>query len=186
MTSCPSGSTAPGVTNGQRERLFLVSLEPLTVTPVTELPEELLGFTVLGEEIFFAVNRRAPRLPLKGFTLRARNWKTGETRDLGQHPELSFAGMEAVGEELWLSATEARRYGLNENSWVYRLDPRGGRLELLRQEEYSLYNSVGSDCRLGGGRQHVPQGGSLFHLTTREGDCQLYRLDGDGRDTPAH
>ena len=173
-----------GVTNGQRERLFLVSLEPLTVTPVTELPEELLGCAVLGDEVFFAVNRRAPRLPLKGFTLRARNWNTGETRELGEYPELSFAGMEAVGDKLWLSATEARRYGLNENSWVYTVDPADGKLTLLRAEETSMYNSVGSDCRLGGGRQHVPQDGSLYHLTTREGDCLLYRLDADGSDTP--
>ena len=92
--------------------------------------------------------------------------------------------MEAVGDKLWLSATEARRYGLNENSWVYTVDPADGKLTLLRAEETSMYNSVGSDCRLGGGRQHVPQDGSLYHLTTREGDCLLYRLDADGRDTP--
>ena len=67
-----------GVINGQRERLFLVSLEPLTVTPVTDLTEELEGFAQLGDELFYAVNRRGPRAPRKGFTLRARNWKTGE------------------------------------------------------------------------------------------------------------
>ena len=172
-----------GVINGQRERLFLVSLEPLTVTPVTDLPEELVGFTMLGEELFYAVNRRGPRAPRKGFTLRARNWKTGEERELCAHPELSLHGLEAVGEELWLFATEAARFGLNENAWVYRADPASGEIRVLRAEEYSMYGSVGSDCRLGGGRQHVPQGSSLFHLSTREGDCQLFRLDGDGSDT---
>ena len=172
-----------GVINGQRERLFLVSLEPLTVTPVTKLPEELLDFAVLGEEIVYAVNPRGAKSPRKGFTLRARNWKTGEERELLRHEELSFHGLEAVGEELWLSATEGARFGLNENAWVYRVTP-AGELTLLRAEEYCMYNSVGSDCRMGGGRQHVPQGGSLFHLTTREGDCHLYRLDGDGSDTP--
>ena len=173
-----------GVTNGQRERLFLVQREPMTVTPLTALPEELLGFTVLGEEIFFAVNPRGQKLALKGFTLRARNRKTGEERELLRNEELAFAGMEAVGEKLWLFATEGRRFGLNENNWVYSLDPAAGELKLLRAEEYSLYNSVGSDCRLGGGRQHVPQGESLYHLTTREGDCLLYRMDPDGSDHP--
>ena len=173
-----------GVINGQRERLFLVSLEPLTITPLTNLPEELEGFTMLGDELFYAVNRRGPRAPRKGFTLRARNWKTGEERELCAHPALSLHGLEAVGEELWLFATEAARFGLNENAWVYRADPASGEIRVLRAEEYSMYGSVGSDCRLGGGRQHVPQGSSLFHLTTREGDCQLFRLDGDGSDTP--
>ena len=180
----PWYSNGAGVTNGQRERLFLVQREPMTVTPLTALPEELLGFTVLGEEIFFAVNPRGQKLPLKGFTLRARNRKTGAERELLRNEELAFAGMEAVGEQLWLFATKGRRFGLNENSWVYTLDPAEGKLKLLRAEEYSLYNSVGSDCRLGGGRQHVPQGESLYHLTTREGDCLLYRMDPDGSDHP--
>ena len=173
-----------GITNGRRDRLFLVRREPMSVTALTDLPRELLGFTVLGDEIVYAANIRETKLQLLGFTLRARNWKTGEDRLLCENEKLSFAGIEAVGQELWLFATEARRFGLNENNWVYRVDVETGEIRLLRAEEYSLYNSVGSDCRLGGGRQHVPQEGSLFHLTTREGDCHLYRLDPDGSDTP--
>ena len=173
-----------GVTNGKRQRLFLVEREPLTITPLTELPETLLDFTVLGDEIFFAVQRRESRQQIRGFRLRSRNWKTGEERTLLENRELCFAGIEAVGEKLWLFATEARRFGLNENSWVYTVDPGSGELALLRAEEYSMYCSVGSDCRLGGGRQQAPRGDSLYHLTTREGDCHLYRLDPDGGDRP--
>ena len=97
---------------------------------------------------------------------------------------MSFAGLEAVGEELWLFASECRRFGLNENAWVWRIDPASGKRTLLRAEEYSLYNSVGSDCRLGEGRQAAAQDGAFWHLTTREGDCLLYRLDPDGEDRP--
>ena len=173
-----------GVVNGKRQRLFLVEKEPLTITPLTRLPEELLDFTVLGDEIFYAVKRRESRSRIRGFALRARNWKTGEERELLKNDELCFAGIEAVGEELWLFAAEARRFGLNENNWVYAVDPASGEMKLLRAEEYSMYCSVGSDCRLGGGRQQAPLGESLYHLTTREGDCLLYRLDPDGSDTP--
>ena len=173
-----------GITNGQRERLFLVQREPLTITPLTDLPRDLLDFAVLGDEIFYAVNIRETKLQLMGFTLRARNWKTGEDRLLCENEKLSFAGIEAVGQALWLFATEAKRFGLNENNWAYRVDAQTGETSLLRAEEYCLYNSVGSDCRLGGGRQHVPGEGCLYHLTTREGDCLLYRLDADGGDRP--
>ena len=173
-----------GITNGQRDRLFLVQREPLTITPITQLPWDLLGFTVLGDELIYATNIRESKLQLMGFRLQARNWKTGEERLLCENEKLSFAGIEAVGQELWLFATEAKRFGLNENNWVYRVDAQTGELSLLRAEEYSLYNSVGSDCRLGGGRGHVPGEGCLYHLTTREGDCPLYRMDSDGSDTP--
>lgn len=173
-----------GVVNGKRELLFLISLDPLEIRPLLELPEELLGFTVLGQELFFAHERREAKQQLYGFRLSAVNWRTGERRELLQNETLSFASLEAVGDRLWIFGTEGRRYGLNENNWVYTLDPKGGELELLRQEESSLYNSVGSDCRLGGGRQAVPAGESLYHLTTREGNCLLCRMDPDGSDHP--
>ncbi len=173
-----------GVTNGKRRRLFLVSLDPLTVKPVTDLPDDLLGCAVLGDEVFFAVRERGPKLALRGFSLRAVNWRTGERRTVLENDELMFEQIEAVDDALWLFAVEGKRYGLNENAWVYRADPQTGALSLLRQEEYSMYGSVGSDCRLGGGRQAAASGKTLCHLTTREGDCVLYRMDADGGDTP--
>ena len=173
-----------GVVNGKRDQLLICQVETGKLTALTQAPEELLGFTVLGDEVFFASNVRGAKQSLLGFSLRACNWKTGGTRQLLRREDLSFAALEAVGEELWIFASETRRYGLNENSWVYALDPRGGELRLLRREEYCLYNSTGSDCRLGGGRQWAAQDGSLYHLTTREGNCVLYRMDPDGSDTP--
>ncbi|MBR5094556.1 MAG: S9 family peptidase, partial [Oscillospiraceae bacterium] len=185
----PFWSNGAGVINGRRERLFLVerggdAARPPEIRPLSASTEELLGFAVLGDEIVYAMQERGPRRPLKGFALRARDWKTGAERELLRSETLCFAGIEAVGEELWLFGTEAERFGLNENEWIYRVDPATGALSVLREEEHSMYCSVGSDCRLGGGRERVPQGGSLFHLSTREGDCHLYRLDGDGSDTP--
>ena len=173
-----------GVTNGQRTRLFLVNIDPLEIKPVTELPEDVQGMTVLGDEVIYAAAPRQAKLALKGFTLHAVNWRSGARRTVLHRDELMFEGMECVGGELWLLASEGRRFGLNENPWVYRVDPASGELSVLREEEYNMYNSVGSDCRLGGGRQAAEDGGALYHLTTREGDCLLHRLNADGSDTP--
>jgi len=180
----PFWSNGEGVTNGKRERLFLVNLDPLKIEPVTQLPDDLLDFAVIGDEVFFAVNPRAPRLSIRGFALRAVNWRTGETRTVLEDGELCFEGMESAGERLWLFANALRRFGLNENAWVYGVDIKTGALSVVREEAYSMYGSVGSDCRLGGGRQCLEHGGSLYHLTTREGNCVLHRLDADGGDTP--
>lgn len=173
-----------GVVNGTRDTLFLYDRETGQLNPVTAFPEECLGMAELNGELYFAVSRRTARMPLLGFELCAVKPETGERRLVATCPELSFAGLEAVGGELWLFASECKRFGLNENAWVWRVDPLSGERTLLRAEEYSLYNSVGSDCRLGGGRQCAAEGRALYHLTTREGDCPLYRLDPDGTDRP--
>ena len=180
----PYWSNGEGVTNGRRSRLFLVSLDPLKVKPVTKLPDDFSDMAVLGDEVFFATQRRKAKMELRGFTLHAVDWKSGKTRTVLKNKTLCFGGMEAVGKELWAFATEGKRYGLNENSWVYRVDPKTGAISVLREEEGSLYNAVGSDCRLGGGRQMAPCGDGLYHLATREGDCVLHRMDKNGGDTP--
>ena len=123
-----------GMVNGKRSSLFLVSLDPLEIRALTREGEELQGLTVLDGELFYAVQERGRKLSLYGFTLRAVNWKSGEERARLRCDSLSFAAVEAVGDKLWIIGTEGKRYGLNENSWVYSLDPREGELQLLRKE----------------------------------------------------
>ena len=180
----PFWHNGAGVINGQRRRLFYVTLDPLTVTPVSGPEEDMGGFTVLGDEVFYATQKRGPKMLLKSFTLRARNLQTGETRDVFTTDSFMLSTLKTVGSRILLFGGVGDRYGLNENDYVYELDPVTGERKLLFPAEHSLYNSVGSDCRLGGGREAVAVEDSLYHLTTRGGDAVLYRLDPDGTDVP--
>ena len=173
-----------GVTNGQRQRLFLVTLDPLAITPVSGPQEDMGGFDVLGDEVFYSVQHHKARMQLHGFTLRARNLTTGETRDVMASDTFMLAGLKTVGSRILAIGTEGKRYGINENDHVYELDTEAGEMKLLLPTEYSLHNSVGTDCRRGNGQDMVAVGESLYHLTTRGGDAVLYRLDPDGTDTP--
>ena len=173
-----------GVVNGQRRRLFLVSLDPLRIEPLTDSTEELLDMVRLGGEVYYAVRPCAPKMMLRGYSLRAANWKTGARRNLLDDPDRMFSGLAAADTWLWLFAHTGSRFGLNENDWVWRVDTEAGTLLPVREEEQNLYGSVGSDCRLGGGRSVLEHRGQLYHLTTREGSCMLHRMDVGGADTP--
>ena len=186
FTELPFWSNGAGVTNGNRTLAFLVNREPLRILPLMKSPEDLLCHTVFGDEILLAYMPWQVKFPLLGFCLRAVNWKTAEVREVLDNWELRAEHMEVAGGRVLLMATSGRRHGLNENAWVYALNPEEGRLELLRQEEYSMYNSVGSDCRLGGGRQAVSTDEGLYHLTTREGNAVLHLLRPDGSDEPVY
>ena len=184
FTELPFWANGRGVTNGLRRLAYLVEREPMRITPLMEAPEDLLCQTVFEDEILLAYMPWQVKYPLGGFCLRAVNWKTGERRELLEHWTLRPEGMETVAGKVWLLATEAKRHGLNENAWVYSLDPASGELSLVRAEEYNMYNSVGSDCRLGGGRQAVGTEEGLYHLTTRGGSAVLHLLRPDGSDEP--
>ena len=184
FTELPFWSNGAGVTNGSRTLAYLVEREPMKITPMMESPEDLICQTVLGDEVLLAYVPWQAKYPLQGFCLRGFNWRSGEKREILYDWELRPEGMETVGDKVLLLATEGKRHGLNENAWVYTLDPEAGKYELLRQEEYNMYNSVGSDCRLGGGRQAVGTPEGLYHLSTREGNAVLRLLKPDGEDVP--
>lgn len=184
FTELPFWGNGEGVTNGKRTLSFLVDREPLRIAPLLIAPEDLICQTVFGDEILMAYLPWQVKRPVTGFCLRTFNFRTGENREIVDNWELSPHFMETAGGKVLLVASEGKRHGLNENAWVYTLDPADGKIEVLRKEEYNMYNSVGSDCRLGGGRQAVGTPEGLYHLTTREGNAVLHLLKPDGEDVP--
>lgn len=172
-----------GMVNKQRTALFTVSANG-EVHRVTDPLFDTGDFVCLEDAVIYtgkAYHSRQPRRDGKLFRL---DLTTGESHLLAEYPELSIHRLQKVGSQIWVSATDEARHGINENTWVYVLSPEDGRLSLLRQEEYNMYSSTGSDCRYGGGASWQSKGASLYHLTTREGSSHLYRLDADGSSTP--
>ena len=165
-----------GVRNGRRSALFMVNSETMSIERVTAPRENMGSLCVLGDEVFYDSTVMDVKRPLRGCDIKAINWKTGEKRSVMTNDALDASQLIAVGEGLWLLGTTGERHGLNENDWVYTLDPASGKCEVLRREEYSLYGSVGSDCRFGGGAARMAKGGSLYTITTREGDALICRI----------
>ena len=175
-----------GVLNKKRTGLFLVDIGSGSpaVTRVTAPTENAGNLEIFGEELLFSADEMITKRPLKGFTIKALNWKTGEVREVIKSEELSLGAITAGESVVYLTATKGERHGLNENDWVYTLDAKNGEIKLIRREEYSMYGIVGSDCRLGGTEERAVKADSLYYVTTREGDALLYRLGPDGEDAP--
>ncbi len=90
------------------------------------------------------------------------------------------------GEKILLLATDQKRYGVNENAQFYTLDPRTGEVALLAPYEEAVGSSVGSDCRLGGGREWVVQEGKLYFTATIRNASQVFCLEQDGAIRPVY
>ncbi len=174
-----------GVMNKRRTALFLVENGgELKIERVTEPFDSVHSTCVLGDEILFDVDNFESKPHRRACCVKAVNWKTGAVRTVMADDSLSVSQLIKVGEKLWLMGNRADRHGSNQNSWIYTLDPASGELAVLREEEYSLYGSVGSDCRFGGGQGRAVKGSDLYTITTREGDALVYRINADGISEP--
>ena len=179
----PFWANGGGMTGRQRTALFAVSPEG-SVRRVTPPDFDVECMTVQGGSVYFAGVSFTAKRPVKNGAVWRLDGLTGGMEKLTDCPSLMIGEMLAVGEKLWLSATDCERYGINENQWVYTVDPADGTLSLLRREEGSMYGSVGSDCRHGGGSSWQAKDGCLYHIATREGNAVVLRLLPDGTSEP--
>lgn len=183
LDEIPFWRNGGGFTNKRRTALFWVPDEG-QIARVSEPLEDVGSLVVWQEQAYYLSQRYHGKMPLYGGEIRRLDPKTGKSYLVLGETELSLDGLIVVGDKLLVKANDGQRHGINENGWLYTLSCGSIALELLRQEQYSMYSSVGSDCRYGGGASWQVKDGSLYHLTTREDSSHLYRLGLDGSSKP--
>ena len=173
-----------GIVNKSRTALFLVSADAKTVKRVTEPFFTVDAIETIGDQVYFLGDSYNARRDLTHPKLYVLDGNTGEVRLLKAYEGLYTERIKAVGERLILTATEGRDIGLNENVDFYLVDRETGELSMLYENTESLWNSVGSDVRHGGGESMIGTGDLLYYITTRFESSHLYALDMQGNNVP--
>ena len=89
-----------------------------------------------------------------------------------------------LNDQVLFAGTEGKRYGLNENPDFYQIDLATHTCSLFAEYGESIGNSVGSDCRLGGGQATMVKDDVYYFLTTRLHSSVIYALDKTGAIRP--
>ena len=181
LDEIPFWSNGGGFVNKRRTALFLLSDGKWA--RITPPHFNVDCFMVLNDKIYFSGDEYTAKPSLLS-QLWVADGKTGQVRCLTNCSGLAIQNLTQAGGKILVIGSRMENHGLNENAQVFVMDPETGDLRLLRAENESMYSSVGSDCRLGGGESFGSFGGSLYHITTRWGNSHLYRLDPDGTSTP--
>lgn len=95
---------------------------------------------------------------------------------------LSMSYAEFLSENmLILTASDMKSLGINENSKFYTYNLENGELKLITEDlDMSLYSSVGSDSRYGGGKSRVIDQEELYFTTTQGTDSHIMKIGADG------
>lgn len=180
----PFWSNGQGIINGRRNALFIYDAKDGSCERITEPDFETDSFEIISGRIYYTGSARGAHSIRNYSELFVYDIKTKTNRKVCTYEELYIHGLLAAEDELFVIASEGKRYGLNENAWIYKVDKSSGKLDVWHEEDYSMYSSVGSDCRLGGGKQITFCENELYHLTTRGGNSYLYAVGKDGRQKP--
>ena len=184
----PYWSNGEGIVNKKRTALFYVTFEDaaqkLTVQRVTEPFFTVDAIETIGDSVYFLGDSYTARCDLTHPSLYEMDGKTGWYHILRTYDGLYVERIKSVGETLIMTATEGRDIGLNENVDFYTIDRETGTLTMLYENTESLWNSVGSDVRFGGGESMIGTHDRLYYITTRIESSHLYALDLRGNNQP--
>lgn len=183
LDEIPFWINGQGFVNKRRTALFLCNVATGEVSRVTEPLLSVDSVAVSGTDVYFTGESYAAK-SREVSALWKLDCLTGEARCLQETMPIRVHGLLTAGDRLLALGTDSKRHGLNENAFVYGVNPADGSLTLIRAEEENMYSSVGSDCRYGGGESCQARGREVFHLTTRWGNSHLYRLTPGGESLP--
>ncbi len=183
LDELPFYGNGKGCTNKIRTSLFLYESDTETLTPVSgplvevrdaKLNEDHSLLYYIGEDF---QTRRISRQGIWAFQI-----DTGESRQLMEAGDFCLFSLQPWGDSLLVLGTDEKQYGSHENPWYYLLED--GKLSLLASYEDSFSSTVGSDCRLGGGKTSCLDGDTYYFITTRINSSHVYSLTRDGVISP--
>lgn len=101
-------------------------------------------------------------------------------------PQLSISDADFLNDDLLiLSASDMKNLGINENAKFYTYDLPSKKLELITPDlDISLYSSVGSDSRYGGGKSSEVENEDLYFTTTQGINSHIYKINASGEINP--
>lgn len=185
LTELPFAENGAGYVSGIRHRLYLYDSADGALTPITgEHFQVRNDFAVsadgsmvayMGMEIDY---KEVQKLGVFVYDVNA-----GETRQLLPLDRYKLRHVDFIGDRVLFTGADGSRYIWSQNAWFYTLDPKNGAEKtFFRSFQMPINNSVGSDCRYGGGALHRVVGDRVYHVITQDGSAQLVCVTEDGEE----
>ena len=178
LDEIPFWSNGEGFTNKKRNRLYLFDKGTKDIVPISNQFENVSVTGIKDGKALYISENYTNKLELTNELYLYDLYSENAIR-LIDEDNFSIAFAEFVGEEVIFAASSMDKYGLNQNMSFYKFNK--GEAELLCCHDFGMYNSVGSDCRYGGGAYYRVFDDCLYFISSENKSSFIKRLSLDGK-----
>ena len=183
LDEIPFWSNGGGYTNKSRNRLYIYDKKENQFQSITDI------FTDVGH---FALNKDKSKVAIITSSYMDKMNINNELylydieKDLLEKispiDDFSYSFCDFMDNNIIFVGSKGEDYGLNENPHIYISSLNGENYNRLTDEyfDFSLYNSVNSDCRYGGSRGALVSGEYIYFTTTEGHNSYINKIDIDG------
>ncbi len=173
----PFWENGKGFTNKKRSILFYFNENGNKLVQITDEKHDAHLLDVLNSQILYTVREMQGKM-LNYDALYEYNVKAKKEKEIVQNNIYSIHDGGYIEKLIYFEGNDMSHHGLNQNSAYYLV--KNGTVEIWHDEDISYGNSVGSDCRLGGGENVRVQKDALYFTTTEGFQTILYKLFTNG------
>lgn len=179
LDEIPFWSNGGGFTNKKRNKLYIYNRATEEITPVSDSISNVTYYSYKDGVVLYVVNRFKDKQEQRE-AIYTYDIATKEEKLVLPSEDYRVSFAEFFGDGILCGLNDTLKYGLNQNPNFYII--RDGKVELFKEHDTWMINTVGSDCRYGGGKNFRVKGNKLYFLTTVMHDAFLNTLDINGEE----
>lgn len=172
-----------GFINKTRNRLYHFNLLSSELTPITDEFTNVELFNIKDKDIIFIAERHKDKLELTNY-LATYNLEKKEFSYIIEDGKYNFSYANFIEDKIIFAMSDMKNYGINENHKIYLTNNdnknTNKEFKLLFNNDTWLANTVGSDCRFGGGKSFKIIKNKLYFISTLNDSSYLNSLDTNG------
>lgn len=181
FTQIPFYFNNGGYTSGKVSRLYLYKISTNSLTEITSNDINVGSFILTDEKnkIYFTASKAIARPTLKD-SIYVYDINNSKLEEIIAEKEYSISAIKQFNNHLLMIANKEVTYGNNENPKFYMINLDNYEVSLLNHYRECIGNSVGSDCRYGGGQSIKVYDDKCYFLSTILEKAILFSIDKNG------
>lgn len=183
LDEIPFWSNGGGFTNKKRSGLYKYVVSTEEINLITDEYTSVMSLELSEDKskVVFAASSYKDKAAIND-ELYIYNIKLDELSLINGEEKFSYSYVNFMDEEkLIVLGSDMQEYGINEDGRFYLIDINTKIKTLLTPDfDKSTWNSVGSDCRYGGGKSIVRDSKYLYFITTEIDSSYINRINIDG------
>ncbi|TCU65791.1 dipeptidyl aminopeptidase/acylaminoacyl peptidase [Tissierella praeacuta] len=183
LDEIPFWSNGTGFTNKKRNRLYIYNLRDKILTPITDEFTEVESFKLNKDKskILIVASSYMDKMQLKS-DLHLYNINEDKLEKLTHEDVFSYFSADFLEDKIIFTGHNMKSYGVNENPNFYLMNLDGTNAHKISKDDfdYSIWNSVGSDCRYGSSKSIIVDGEHLYFITTELNNSYINRINKNG------
>lgn len=178
----PFWSNGVGFTNKKRNKLYIYKINDKSLKPITDDFTNVDNFVVNKDksQVLVITSSFIDKMNINS-ELNTYTFAEDKFEKISPLKHFNYNYADFIGDKIIFLGNNHSSFGLNQNPNFYIFDPLTNEVaNIAKHFNFSIWNSVGSDCRFGGSQGIKVDGDNLYFTTTEGHASYLNKIDING------